>query len=71
MKYQKGGKNEKKYYQDNIREIVLNLWELEEREYQYVAVELSMRFWFKNMQESDLELLHFLLKNKSKSQLLY
>ena len=47
-----------------LEEVVNDLWELEEREYQYIAIDLVGK-WAKKLEEKDIELLEFMIVNRS------
>ncbi|GAG66235.1 unnamed protein product, partial [marine sediment metagenome] len=49
---------------NNIKNIVRKLWDMEEREFQYFAMELVEKF-IKKFEPDDIELLEFMIVNKS------
>ncbi len=49
---------------NNIENIVRKLWDMEEREFQYFAMELVEKF-IKKFEPDDIELLEFMIVNKS------
>jgi 3-methyladenine DNA glycosylase AlkD len=55
----------KDFTQENKRELVLELWQKEQREFQYVAIEYLAKWKDKELLLEDYEFIEFLLTNQS------
>jgi 3-methyladenine DNA glycosylase AlkD len=55
----------KDFTQENKRELVLELWQKEQREFQYVAIDYLVKWKDKELLLEDYEFIEFLLTNQS------